>query len=136
MCYGCHKKGHIRRVCPDEVVDDTTTPAVGFPALVIPPSPYVHERAIIMSSAPLNCPEPAYHLGWTWDYLRREYVDPHVYPKVLDVKIDKASGLHYYSIETLPMKLVATRNPPSAKKIKKVPSTQVEKSISQEFELP
>jgi hypothetical protein len=135
MCYGCHKKGHIRRDCPDEVVDDTATLAVGFPAIVIHPSPSVQDGAIIMSSAPLNCPESARHLGWTWDYLRLEYVDPHVYPKVSDVQIDKASGLHYYSIDTLPMKHVATRNPPAAKKIKRVPSTQVEKPISQEFEL-
>ncbi len=57
MCYGCHKRGHIRRDCPNEAVDDTTTPVVGFLAIVIPPSPYVQDDAIIMSSAPLKqCP--------------------------------------------------------------------------------
>jgi len=121
MCYGCHKKGHMRRECPDEVVEDTATLADRFPTVVISPSPYVHDVAIIMSSASSNCPESAQHLGWTWDYLRQEYVDPHVYPKVLDVQIDKASGLHYYSIDTLAMEPVATRNPPTVLKIKRVP---------------
>ncbi len=136
MCYGCHKKGHIRRDCPDEVVEDTATPAVEFPAVVISPSPYVHDVAIIMSSAPSSYPEPAQHLGWTWDYLRQVYVDPHVYPKVLDVQIDKASGLAYYSIDTLAMKSATTRSPPTARKTKKVPSPQDDKLIFHEFELP
>ena len=54
----------------------------------------------------------------------------------MDVQIDKASGLHYYSIHTLDTEPVATRNPPAEKKINRVPSTQVEKLIFHEFELP
>ena len=102
VCYGCNKKGHIRRGCPEEATaNDIASLAVGFPAVVIAPSLYVHDKSIIMSSPPSMCPDSAQHSGLTWDYLRQEYVKPRAFPKILDVQIDTSSGLHYYFIGTI-----------------------------------
>jgi len=42
VCHGCNKKGHIRQDCPEEAtIDDTASPAVDFPAVVIAPLLYL-----------------------------------------------------------------------------------------------
>jgi hypothetical protein len=106
ICYGCGKRGHIRRDCPDEKNadkdDDSATPAVGFLAVVVDSPTYLHDEPIIMSSPPSVCPQSFQVLGWMWAYLRKEYVDPRTSPKVVEFPIDYLTGFKYYSIETTP----------------------------------
>jgi hypothetical protein len=89
-----------------------------------------------MSSPPSVCPELAHSLGWTWDYHRRKYVDPRVFPNILDVQIDTLSRLRYYSIDTLFTEPTATRKPLARKAKQKAPSTPVESVTFFDFELP
>ena len=91
-CYGCGKRGHIRRYCPDEKnVDkdeDTVTPAVGFPTIVVDSPTYFRDESIIMTSPPPVCQQSFQLLGWTWDSLRKEYFDPRTSPNIVEFKID------------------------------------------------
>jgi hypothetical protein len=105
-CYGCGKRGHIRRDYPDEknadMDEDSATPAVGFHAVVVDSPTYFRDEAIIMSSPPPVCPKSFQLLGWNWDYyLRKEYVDPRTSPNVVEIQIDPLTGFKYYSIDSL-----------------------------------
>jgi len=82
------------------------------------------------------CPDSAQQSGLTWDYLRQEYVDPRAFPKILDVKIEPYSGLHYYSIDTISMEHATTRKPSAVKVNKKITKTAVKEVIFHDFELP
>ena len=63
-------------------------------------------------------------------------MDPRAFPKILDVQIDTSSGLHYYSIDTLPMDHIATRKPSALKPVKKVTLAPLKEVIFYDFELP
>ena len=49
-CYGGGKKGHIRRDCPKDKNNDTTTPTIGFRAVVVTSPMYDKNESIILSS--------------------------------------------------------------------------------------
>jgi hypothetical protein len=72
----------------------------------------------------------------TWHYLKHEYVDPHAFPKILDVQIEPSSGLHYYSIDTISREHASTRKPSAVKANKKITTTPVKEVIFHAFELP
>jgi len=91
-CYGCGKRGHIRRDCPDEKNvdkdDDTATPAVGFHVVVVDSPTYFRYESIIVSFPSPVCPQSFKLLGWIWDCLMKEYVDPRTSPNVVEAQID------------------------------------------------
>ena len=116
-CHYCQKQGHIARDCrqkrkdhddDDSAANESAFPAVAFPAVatirnpVSAPVTSLYDDPAICLMAPPAMDNHSCLQGYVWDWVNQEYVDPNVYPEILEPLIDIVTGITYASLSPLP----------------------------------